>query len=186
LTDRVARGVKTAVLAPYRWRYQWLRDSLELRGARQRAGSVDEVLVDLRYDVDDLIELAPGRHLHVLNGNGGVPLAPSSGSSPLTFRRRTGTVAFADCPAAELPAAIESLGRGSWVLVTNLSELELAAIRRGLPQAGVLGFHMGTGLWLLLGPDRAGLPAPWSSRRATPLRLGVRARHRSPTLHPAR
>jgi len=152
-----------------RWRYRWLRDSVALQGARKTAGRIVGVLADIRHDVDDLIERAPGRRLHIFNCSTGRPFVPDD-QEPLELSRRDGVVVFSDCAISQVPAALADLPPGSWTLLTNLSETDMKVLEPQLSVAPtVLGFHMATGLWLLLGATFTELPDSWRSNRATPL-----------------
>jgi Glycosyltransferase like family len=157
----------------HRWRYRWLRDSIVLQGARKVGGHMTGVLADLRHDADEVIDLSPGRQLYIINCSTGRPFA-SGDRSPLELSRRDGTVLFADCDISEIPAAIASREPGSWLLLTNLSQPDVKLLGpqlTGVPS--VLGFHVATGLWLLLGAELKDLPPSWRSKKATP--LGTRA-----------
>ena len=172
ITSRTAGPGRTALLAPHRWRYRWLRDSMALQTARRLAGPVNVVLADLRYTLDDVVERAPGRRLLVLNCNSGRPFGPAGRAESLALRRRDGVITFSDHPVAEITRLLAAAAPASWTLVTNLSEADLRLLRPYLPPArSMLGFHAATGLWLLLGPALADRPASWRSRGAAPLSL---------------
>jgi hypothetical protein len=157
----------------YRWRYRWLRDSLALRRARRAAGRTAAVIADIRHDVDEIIGRSHGRRLHIVNcfqGSGFVDGSPD----PVELQRRDARIIFSACSASDVPAKFASSKPGSWFLVTNLTRADLKMIRPWLSAIpGVLGFHTGTGLWLLLGAQIEDLPPQWRSKRATP--LGMRA-----------
>lgn len=162
------KAVQGTWLSAQRWRYRWLRGSMELLRARGRTPRIKGVLADIRSDVDQVIAKAPDQRLHILNCSNNRPFAPED-EVPLELRRREGVVIFADCRTSQLPAAIAACPPGSWVLVTNLSAGEARILAQQLPTStGMLGYHMGTGLWLLLGPLASDLPESWHSERATP------------------
>jgi Glycosyltransferase like family len=173
ITRDTARTGGRAWLSSHRWRYRWLRDSLALRRARRPAGRTAGVIADIRHDVDGIIGRSPGRRLHIVNCSQGSEFVDGS-PDPFELQRRDGRVVFTACSASDVPAKLASGEPGSWFLVTNLSRADLQMIRsRPSATPGVLGFHTGTGLWLLLGAPIEDLPPQWSSKRATP--LGMRA-----------
>jgi hypothetical protein len=160
-------------LAAQRWRYRWLRGSMELQRAGGGGRRLPGVLADIRYDVDQLIASAPEQRLHIVNCTQGRPFA-HRGDAPLELRRRDGDVLFSDCDVSQVAAFIADRSPDAWLLVTNLNPASMQLLKRQLPtDVGTLGFHSGTGLWLLIGPSMAELPVGWHSRRATP--LGARA-----------
>jgi hypothetical protein len=168
-----ARQDRPDLFASQRWRYRWLRDSIVLRHARKAAGGSGGVLADMRYDVDRLIACSPGRRLNIINSNDGRPFVPGK-QVPLELRRAHGEVVFLDCAVTEIPVVLASLPPDSWTLVTNLSEMDLRILesqRSRIPST--LGYHVGTGLWLLFGPTSAELPDNWRSKRASPLGAAV-------------
>ena len=71
ITGKTAHADGSGWLASQRWRYQWLRDSIALQEARVAAGRTAGVLADIRHDIDDLIERAPGKRLYVVNCSDG-------------------------------------------------------------------------------------------------------------------
>lgn len=153
----------------HRWRYRWLHGSIKLWQARSGARRAIGVLADIRYDVDEVIARAPGQRLHVLNCSDDHPFADED-EAPLELRRRGGIVIFEDCRTAQVPAAIADCPPDTWILVTNLSRAGVQLLERQVPTSeSMLGFHMGTGLWLLLGPSSPELPDGWRSKKATPL-----------------
>jgi hypothetical protein len=173
ITGQTAKASRPALFAGQRWRYRWLLDSRILRSAAKAAGQPATVLADLRNDVDDVIDRAPGRRLRIINCSHDLPFAGDAGE-PLELARRDGTAVYSDCAVARVAATLKDQAAGSWTLVTNVSEPDLPALVaevRGRPS--VLGYHMGTGLWLLLGPTRAEWPPSWRSGRAAPFRAGL-------------
>jgi hypothetical protein len=170
ITRKVPQKAGPGALRSQRRRYRWLRDSLVLQGARKGSGPISGVLADLRYDVDDVVAAAPRRHLRILNCNGDRPFVPDHQVQPLELPRRNGLVAFSDHQVQAIPSVVTSLPRGSWTLVTNLSETDLRYLVQQVPQArSIVGFHFGTGLWLLFGPMVTELPSSWQPKRAIPL-----------------
>jgi Glycosyltransferase like family len=170
ISDRKASPVaRGGWLADQRWRYRWLRSSMKLQRAGAGGRRMPGVLADIRYDVDQLIARAPGQRLHIVNCTDGRPFAHLD-DEPLGLRRRDGDVHFSDCDVSQVNSFIANCSPDAWVLVTNLSPVNMQLLKRQLViGAGTLGFHMGTGLWLLIGPSVEELPEGWRSRRATPL-----------------
>lgn len=166
---------RTSVLSAHRWRYSWMRESLDAHAGR-RAG-IACVLADIRLDVDELLARLPDdapllvisvdRHRSFADEGPG-PLALTRGGRPILLTSRPlGTV------ASEIAASRPS-GSGP-VLVTNL---ELEDVRRLAAQlAGdrrrLLGFRASIGYWMLTGVAPETLPATWHSRQATPLGMRV-------------
>jgi Glycosyltransferase like family len=156
-------------LPSQRWRYPWLRESLIMRNIGKTVVPRAAVLADIRRDVDDLIDRSPGRQLHILNNLQGRRFM-DAGANPLELTRRNGNVAIAACDMPDIVAALRNASSSSWLLLTNLSRMDLLLLGPQLPAAsGVLGFHTGIGFWFLLGASIEDLPSQWLSRRATPL-----------------
>jgi hypothetical protein len=155
------------LLAPHRWRYRWLRESLVLRQARGGAAAA-AVLADIRDDVDGVISRAPGRRLRILNQSR--DRFAYGGPDPLELQRRDGSVAIAARSMAGIDAALADRAADGRLLLTNLSGPDIVALGSRWPGApAVLGFHTGIGFWLLVGAPLDDLPPQWQSRKATPL-----------------
>jgi hypothetical protein len=173
ITMKTTKKAGESWLSSHRWRYRWLRDSLALRGARRDAGRTPGVIADIRHDIDGIVGRSPDRRLHIFNCFRDSSFMDGS-PDPLELRRHDGRVVFAACAVSDVPAALASSPPGSWQLVTNLSRADLKVLHSRLPTIpGVLGFHTGTGLWLLLGVPIKDLPPQWRSKRATPLGMRV-------------
>ena len=176
ISAKTAHQDRPPRFAAHRWRYRWVLDSRIVLSACRASGQATSVLADLRHDVDDLIDRAPGQRLQVINCTDGLPFAEKRHEF-LELARRDGTALFADCDVSELPSMLSRRQPETWVLLTNLSELDIKTLTPKLPATStVLGFHIATGLWLLLGPTLAELPESWRSARATPLELSSLAR----------
>jgi hypothetical protein len=178
ITSKRVEPARTPPLQPFRWRYRWLRESIELRGARRPASPAVMVLADIRHDIDDLVSCAPGHHLSIVNRSSGADFADGS-VGRLELPRFGGVVSLAASSLSRLPALIRDQAPGSWLLVTNLSRTDIAELSQSLAgRPSVLGFHSSTGYWLLLGASAAELPLKWRSKSAIP--LGARARLAEP------
>jgi Glycosyltransferase like family len=174
ITTKTSKRDGKRWLSSHRWRYRWMRDSFTLLGARGGAGQMPRVIADIRHDVDSIIDRSPDQRLHIINCSSDSRFAHGR-PDLLELPRRDGRAVFTACGISDIPAALSSSPPGAWILVTNLSPAELKLLRSGLPSMPVvLGFHGGTGLWLLVGAPSKDLPPQWNSRRATP--LGKRAR----------
>ena len=173
VTGKTAQGGGHVWFPSHRWRYRWLLDSIVLQGVRRAAGPIPSVLADIRHDVDEVIDRAPGRRLHIINCSSDRRFV-TDGLDPLEFPRRDGTVLFTECSISDIPAVLASGSSESWLLLTNLSQPDIKVLAPNLGKIPhVLGFHAPTGFWLLLGAAFTDLPPRWLSRRATP--LGMRA-----------
>jgi hypothetical protein len=174
LTQKTAQKDRHVWLASQRWRYRWLRDSVVLQEARKSAAGMTGVLADMRHDVDEVIERAPGKRLHIVNCSAGQPFA-AGGHDPLELTRRSGVAIFYDCSVPQLPDVLDSCPGDSWKLITNLSKADIESLApRLVATEAILGFHIGTGLWLLLGPKLTDAPPGWRSSRATPMGRAAR------------
>ena len=170
----------------HRWRYRWLFDSIALQGGHRAAGRIPAVLADIRHDVDEVLDRSPGRRLHVVNNSNRHRFVPD-GLDPLELARRDGTVVFTDCDISDMPSVVASHSPVSWLLLTNLSQPGVKALSprlAGIP--GVLGFHVATDFFLLLGPTSGDLPPRWLSKRARPLGMRVPAASRQALGHDGR
>jgi Glycosyltransferase like family len=173
VTTKTAEAGGHVWFPAHRWRYRWLFDSVALQGVRKDAYRVPGVLADIREDVDEIIDRSPGRRLHIVNCSNDLRFA-NNGSGPLELARRDGTVVLTDCNVSDMPTVIAGRSPGSWLLLTNLSHLDIKKLRPQLAEIpSVLGFRVATGFWLLFGAAFADLPLCWHSKKATP--LGMRA-----------
>jgi hypothetical protein len=175
VTSKTARAGGHVWFPAHRWRYRWLFDSIALQGARRATDRIPSVLADIRRDVDEVIHRSPGRRLHIVNCSNGRRLV-TDGPDLLELPRRDGTAVFTECDISDMAAVAASRLPGSWVLLTNLSQLDIKLLGPQLAEIPcVLGFHVATGFWLLLGARFTDLPPRWHSRRATPLGMRVLA-----------
>jgi Glycosyltransferase like family len=158
-----ARDRLPRVLSSQRWRYRWLRESLDAHAARRAAGGSPCVLADIRLDVDELLARLPGDSpLHVVSHGAFADERPG----PLALTRLGRPILLASAP---LEAIAGLVGHGP-ALVTNLS---LEDVRRLAPQLPaedrILGFRASIGYWMLIGVPAGSLPAAWRERRVRPL-----------------
>jgi hypothetical protein len=162
-------------LAEHRWRYRWLRESVDAHKGSRAAGGSPCVLGDIRQDVDELLAaLPPDPPLLAVNAD-----APGGFGEerpgPLALPRNGRLIELTSRPAAELPAALAALPRRP-MLVTNLGLEDVRAVSRAVPERRrVLGYRTSLAYWMLLDVPSQALPAPWRSRRATPLGMSASA-----------
>ena len=169
ISQETARSDRRVLLGRWRWRYRWLRGSIALQRAHRSAPHVACVLADMRHDVDDLIDRSPGKRLYILSSSEGQPFL-TDGHGSLELTRRNGVAVFSTCGPSQLSAELKNCPAGFWTLITNLSEADLGPLASQLPATNaILGFHEGTGLWLLVGLTLDEALPGWRSRRATPL-----------------
>jgi hypothetical protein len=168
IARQTARSSSGRWLGSQRWRYSWLRESLTVRTAR-RITRAPIVLADIRRDVDNIIERAPDRRLRIVNCSGEAQFMDAHGG-PLELTRRNGQVVVDAQQVSDIPAVLAASPPGSWFLLTNLPQEDLADIGSRWPSnRQVVGFHAGIGFWMLLGPAVADLPPHWRSERSVPL-----------------
>ena len=166
------RGDRRPWLSSQRWRYRWLRESLAIRPIARTVRPDATVLADLRHDIDDVLDRAPGQRIHVVNCSGDHPFAKREQNS-VELRRREGTVVFSDHGIGEIPDAAAKVPDGSWTLVTNLTGADIELLWPQLSATPrIVGYHSATQPFIMLGAALAELPPYWRSARATP--LGVR------------
>jgi Glycosyltransferase like family len=173
VTSKTAQAGGHVWFPAHRWRYRWLVDSISLQGARKAADRIPAVLVDIRDDVDEVIDRSPGRRLHIVNCSNDLRFV-NDDLDPLELRRRDGTVVFSDCGISDTPATIASRPSGSWLMLTNLSQQDIKILYPQLAETpSALGFNAVGGFWLLFGAAFTDLPSRWHSKRATPLGMRV-------------
>lgn len=164
------------VFEAHRWRYRWLRESMDAHAARRTTGGAPCLLADIRLDVDALLAGLPGEPpLLVISADHHgffAQAAPASVALTRGGRRIRLTSRPRDAIAAEAAHAAE-MGP---VLVTNLALRDLRDVAAQLPTADpVAGYRTSTGYWLLVGVSASAIPAVWREREATP--LGMAALH---------
>ena len=163
-----ARSSSSGWLGSQRWRYSWLRESLTVRKARRITGA-PIVLADIRRDVNNVIERAPGRRLRIVNCSGEAQFMDADGG-PLELTRGNGRVVVDARQISDIPAILAAGPPGSWFLLTNMPQEDLGDIcARWRSNRQVVGFHAGIGFWILLGAAAADLPPHWRSERSVPL-----------------
>ena len=156
-------------LAPHRWRYRWLRESVAAYAGRAAAGVERCVLGDIRVDIDEVIASEPELPLSVINVDQQPPFA-SERRGPLELERGSGAIALSWVPPSELAAMVARADPSTSTLVTNLGIADLRSLRSHLPPGPrLLGFRREIGYWLLLGRAAATAPHSWRSPKATPL-----------------
>ncbi len=179
---QTARSSSRGWLGSQRWRYSWLRESLTVRNARRVTGA-PIVLADIRRDVDNVIERAPGRRLRIVNCSGEARFMDADGG-PLELTRGNGRVVVDARQISEIPAVLAAGPPGSWFLLTNMPQEDLGDIgARWRSNRQLVGFHAGIGFWILLGATAADLPPHWRSERSVP--LGTRRLVPEPYRRPA-
>lgn len=153
----------------HRWRYRWLRESLDAHAGRRAAGGGVCVRSDIRLDVDDLIAGVPGEPLLVISLDTTSSFADER-PGPISLSRLGRPVSVTSRPLPELVDAVEAAPAGAPVLLTNLGLEDIRQIAPRLPaDRRVLGFRDSTGYWMLLGVPDMRLPDAWRSREASPL-----------------
>ena len=165
---------RTTVLAKYRWRYTWLRESPHARAGSKAAGGCPCVLADIRLDVDELLaSLSDRQPLLVVNVDK-YRSFPDEHPGRLELTRNGRPILVTSTPLDDAPGAIAAAGNSGPTLVTNLSLEDLRWLGPRVPaEHRILGFRRSLGYWMLLGVDAASVPAAWRAREATP--LGMRA-----------
>ncbi len=155
-------------LGSQRWRYSWLRESLTVRSTRRITGA-SMVLADIRLDVDEIIERAPGKRLRIVNCAGETRFTGTD-EGPLELTRRNGRVVADAWRLSDMLAALAAEPPGSWFLLTNVPQADIADLAARWPSdLQVVGFHSNIGFWILLGAAAADLPPHWRSQRSVPL-----------------
>jgi hypothetical protein len=168
ITGQTAKSSSGGWLGSQRWRYSWLRESLTVRRTRRITGA-PIVLADIRRDVDEIIERAPGRRLRIVNCSGEARFMGGD-EGLLELTRRNGRMVVDARQVSDIPAALTADTPGSWLLLTNVPQEDLGHIGARWPSnQQVVGFHTGIGFWILLGAAAADIPPHWRSERSVPL-----------------
>jgi Glycosyltransferase like family len=164
LRDRIS------ILGSQRWRYRWLRESIEAHAGRRAAGGSTCLLADIRLDIDELLAGLPTEPpLLVISADRSGAFSDGRPDS-LALTRCGRPILVATRPPAGLPAAIESAVSAGPVLVTNLDLQDLRVLGPQLAAAPtVVGFRTSIGYWILIGVTAAAMPDCWRVRQATPL-----------------
>jgi Glycosyltransferase like family len=160
LRDRAPR-----VLEAHRWRYRWLRESIDAHAGRRAIGGGHCLLADIRLDVDELLARLPAEPpLLVISVDRHASFTDGSSDS-LALTRSGRPILLAARPLPDVASA----ATGGPVLVTNIDLEALEALAPSLPSGSrVLGFRSSIGYWLLIGVEAAAMPPSWRSRQATP------------------
>lgn len=165
------RDLTPRALRAHRWRYRWLRESIDAHAGRRAAGGTSCVLADIRLDVDELLARLPGElPLRVVNANQGRSLDDGQ-AAPVALTRAGRRVLLASRTLDETADLVGAPGGGP-LLITNL---DLDGVRRLCERLGtedrVLGFRTSIGYWMLIDVSPDLLPAAWRSREARPLAM---------------
>jgi hypothetical protein len=157
------------VVAPHRWRYRWLRDSVAAYAARRAAGGPPCVLGDIRLDIDEVIAGELDSPLLVVNLDR-EPEFASEHLGPLELVRGSRPIMFTSRPLSGLAEMVAGSAPSTSMLLTNLGIADLRSLAPHLPRGPrLLGFHRAIGYWLLLGAAAAATPRSWRSAKAKPL-----------------
>lgn len=151
-----------------RWRREWWRESRAVRDACRGTGLRRVVLVDIRRELDAVLDRVRPARLEVLNLVSESHPFPDADTGT-ELRRRTHDVRFRSMSWPDLEASLATLAPQDPVLVTGLGSEEvrrLAPPVQALPH--LVGYHGGIGFWLLLGPMAAVNGAEWTQARARP------------------
>ena len=168
ITSATSGSSKPTLLRAHRWRYPWLKESLLAHRGRHAARGGNFVLSDIRRDIDDAIAGRP-EPLLVVNLVDGYDAFPDDGRS-LQLLRRGQPVEPSTLPRPELAGLLANWQPDTSMLVTNLSDRDLAAVAGTVASdRRLVGYHDGIGYWLLLGPVLNTPARQWYSVRATPV-----------------
>jgi hypothetical protein len=161
---------RTSVLSAHRWRYTWLRESLDAHAGRRAAGGSPCLLADIRLDVDELLVRVPDEPpLLVISVDRHRSFADER-PGPLPLTRSGRSILVTSRPLGEVASTIATSPSVGAVVVTNLDLEDVRRLAAQLPaERRVLGFRSSIGYWMLIGVAPAALPAAWRSRQATPL-----------------
>lgn len=158
-------------LGTQRWRYRWLRESAVAWRVRSASGSTSAVLADMRLDVDLLRDVVtePLRILNLDTAGG------FEASEPLELFRAGWRI---DVRTVTEPSqVVDELSvteSGQSILVTNIDLDGIQSFAEKVPVSQrdwIVGYHEGTGIWLLAGVRTGDIPRQWSTARAIPLRM---------------
>jgi hypothetical protein len=165
-----AKGrVHTGPLAAHRWRYRWLRESVDAHKGSRAAGGAPCVLADIRLDIDDLIAGLDETLLVISADQAGRFVEEEPG--PLELPRLGRPVRLTSSPPATLAGAVPAQGP---VLLTNLSLEDVrTASRHHAARRRVVGYWTSLGYWMLIDVAPEAFPASWRERRARPLGLAA-------------
>jgi Glycosyltransferase like family len=176
VTARAPARPGAAILAPHRWRYRWLRESLAVHAATRAVGGSPCVLSDIRWDIDEVMASQPDLPLVVVNLDREPEFADEH-PGPLDLERGGQRIMFTSRPLPQLVEEIASRPPSTSMLVTNLRIADLRSIASRLPRAPrLLGFRREIGFWMLLGPAAGAVPQPWRAPKSIPVGCPALAR----------
>lgn len=170
------RRDRAVFLADHRWRYRWLRESVDAHAGRRAAAGTPCVLADVREDIDMLLEgIADDEPLLVISADHQEGFADEH-PGPLTLLRYGRPVLVTSARPGALVAAVTAAGERP-VVLTNLTIEDVRALTGHLPAGPrTLGYRTSIGYWMVLGVAPEALPAEWRSPRSTPLGMaGLKA-----------
>jgi hypothetical protein len=157
------------VVAPHRWRYRWLRESVAAYAGRLAAGGGRCVLGDIRIDIDEVLAGEQGLPLLVVNLDR-MPESANERPGPVELVRGSRPIVFTSRPLSELSEMVANSAPSTSMLLTNLGIADLRSLGSHLPRGPrLLGFRREIGYWMLLGAAAAAAPRSWRSPKARPL-----------------
>jgi hypothetical protein len=160
-----AQGPLARRLQPHRWRYRWLRESLMAHRGLRRVGPAVSVLADIRLHFDDV--LGDAADVTIVNVDDG--WFGSNRQSDITVHRRNRIARLEAATFGEVCQRVQSRGPDESFLVTNLTLPQLAGFDLAPSDPPlILGYHLETGYWLLLGPAALRPGPDWLAPRAVP------------------
>jgi hypothetical protein len=157
-------------LSEHRWRYRWLRESLDAEKGRRAAGGAPCLLVDIRQDIDDLLaRLLDAPPLLVINSDRECRFVDEQ-PGPLSLPRGERVVNLTSRTPEKLGEAVAATPAGRPILLTNLTLEDVRRLtRNGPPRERVLGYWTSLGYWMLIDVPLEALPDQWRAPRATPM-----------------
>jgi glycosyl transferase family 2 len=161
-------------LRAHRWRYRWLRESVNAHAGRRAAGGSPCVIGDIRLEVDGVAARSPAPLL-VVNLDQ-PPTFADERPGPLELMREGRPILVTSRPLDGVAEAVAAAPPGSPALITNLGLEDVRRLAPQLPsEQRIVGFRTSIGYWILIGVAPAALPEGLRSAQATPLgmrRLG--------------
>jgi len=158
-------------LGSQRWRYRWLKGSIQAHSAHRTIGRLPMVLSDIRRDVDEMLENCGENRLTVVSLETTRNPDPDL-AQPIELKRMGRTFTFRVADHRETLEWASSTPEGESVLLTNLDSEFLGSLSGHRRRADwLLGFTQSLGFWLVTGPAASASPASWQLPSAKPFGL---------------
>ena len=163
LTRKMGDGSRRSWLASLSYRYRRIATPVAAERKVHRYSNAPIVHADIRFEIDELIDQAPGQRIYIINNTSGKRFADDG--SLLELKRLGKSVFLVARELIDLPLAANHYPPDAWLLITNLVPQNIREMEQGFVQRDrIIGFHTNIGYWMIVGAGLVDLPTSLRQR----------------------